>query len=577
MYKYRFYAKTRRLFAVMIMVALTISACHVRMEVECLWSEKSSAKKPSSQKPPVLDEKKTEPEKAPQATGGIDLSVVQPKPTQAPEPLRIRRTDKDYRPAKRKLGWVDHSETPKGQSSMGQCVASKPDGGCVEAGLFSKDIVFAQGSGSQTTLISQGGYDTYIVSYDEAGCLEWAKSVNSQSDTYPKKISVGEDGTVYLLGSYEHAVSLSKNAFDRISMEGSDKLLHAYVAAYSAEGKLLWANNVQHLAGGRITDITVCDTIAATPDNGCLIGGRFIHGIDISSQSGEGVSRVTKSIEDTAYFAKYDNEGNLLWTRFLEGSLDSAIHGLATLPNGDFYAIGGFIRDFKVETTGEAIKTVRSDSWGLSHLVLLCDSHGLAKEIDYQESISGYGFLNTLTPLENGDVVISGFYMGHHKLNTKPEPVVLSPRPGSKQACYMARMAPDGTILWYNVFETSSQKTIMRFATQWLGSDGNIYSLVRSDNDLTIKNGPEEIFVPQNKSRASVIVTSPEGDVLDCWQPVSDPGGKLNGLCPVADGEGLYLSGSFSKQVVVEDDYKSREIFTTVSVRERLLMRYNLK
>jgi len=394
---------------------------------------------------------------------------------------------------------------------------------------------------------------------------------------YPVEISVADDGTVYLLGSYIDNVSFTQNAYKTITLKGSDKLRNAYLAAYSEEGELLWANNIHHVLGGRVVGDRVCDAIASTPDNGCLMAGSFINAIDFSSQAGEGKRHTTNSIEETAYIAKYDRSGRLEWTRFLEGSWDSCLKDLAVLPSGDFYAVGGFIHDFTMTTPMDEIKRVQVNEMGRSHLILLCNSDGLAKTINIQKNADSYALLNAVTPLPGGDVVISGIYKGRQELNTKPEPVMLQHGSGSMQTCYMARMAPDGAILWYNIFETSSKRITAINGMQHLGPDGNIYALIRSDGDMTIKNGPEEIFVPQKKARASVVVTSPEGDVLDCWQVGSDPGTLLYGLSPVAGHDGFYLSGQFSKDVVIEDDYENREVLSTDAGRERLLLRFELK
>ena len=96
------------------------------------------------------------------------------------------------------------------------------------AGTFSKELKINE----QTSLVSKGGTDVFILKFDTNGKLLWKKQAGGTRNDYVGSLRIGKEGGVILSGHFEESTS-----FDRIK---ADKKEGGYVANYDKNGTVLW-------------------------------------------------------------------------------------------------------------------------------------------------------------------------------------------------------------------------------------------------------------------------------------------------------------------------------------------------
>lgn len=90
-----------------------------------------------------------------------------------------------------------------------------------------------------TTLTVRRRQDAFVVAYDAAGAVRWARAIESGGDLKVATVQVLPDGTVVVLGTHAKGATLSR----RVSL-GSVRGEAVFAAAYSSEGEALWAHSL---------------------------------------------------------------------------------------------------------------------------------------------------------------------------------------------------------------------------------------------------------------------------------------------------------------------------------------------
>ena len=141
---------------------------------------------------------------------------------------------------------------------------------------------------------------------------EWIEQLVISGDDDSRGVATDSNGNVYLSG-------YTDGSFEGVNAGEND----AWVAKYDAQGSLLWTQQL----GTSNDDFT---TGVVTDSNGNVYLSGYTDG------SFEGVN----AGENDAWVAKYDAQGNLLWTEQLGTSGYDFAEGVATDSNGNVYLSG---------------------------------------------------------------------------------------------------------------------------------------------------------------------------------------------------------------------------------------------
>ncbi|HEY0194275.1 MAG TPA: SBBP repeat-containing protein [Kofleriaceae bacterium] len=167
------------------------------------------------------------------------------------------------------------------------------------------------------------GSDAYLVKLDAAGKITWGKTFGAGRDDTANGVAVRGDRVV-VVGQFLDELHLGELVHPA---NGSEDI---FVAAFDTAGEAQWL----WTAGGVDSDGANC--VAATPDGGWIIGGSFTKAIDL-----QGTPLKAKGGTD-AILIKLAADGSLQWVKQYGGRYNDTISHVATDARGNIYVQGAF-------------------------------------------------------------------------------------------------------------------------------------------------------------------------------------------------------------------------------------------
>lgn len=227
--------------------------------------------------------------------------------------------------------WVRQS-AGGGHSANGTGIAVDSAGNSYAVGYFDGDGVNLGG----TWLTNGWEYNVFLVKYNSAGTLQWAKALNSPDTSYSTCVALDTNANVYVSGSFR--VSLNIDATTLASLGNKD----AFVAKFNSAGVLQWVKS----AGG-MSDASAMGVHADRSGAVYACGGfgnasgdtiTFAPSVSLTNVGGG----TTGSGAGDAFLAKYDAAtGALHWAERAGGVEMDGYTGVSTDRFGNVYVAGG--------------------------------------------------------------------------------------------------------------------------------------------------------------------------------------------------------------------------------------------
>jgi len=219
--------------------------------------------------------------------------------------------------------------------------------------------------------------DAFVAHYDEDGNLLWSGEWGTPGNDTGTGIAVDSDGSIYVAGT----------ANATYTNEGGDFVSDAFIAKYNNNGTLAWSQEFGTASKDWISDIKV-----DADDN------LYVVGQTDGDLAGENAG------DRDLFIAKYDKNGNELWTKQL-GTADKDGSGfaeeeLAIDENGNLYVV--------TETTGSL---GGENAGGRDAVILRLDAEGNVTWKEQVGSTKNEAFKGVATD-GNGNLVVAGFTSG---------------------------------------------------------------------------------------------------------------------------------------------------------------------
>lgn len=357
------------------------------------------------------------------------------------------------------------------------------DGGYIIAGLSSS----SDGDVTQ----NRGDDDVWVVKLDQAGNLEWEKSLGGSDAEFAHSIQQTEDEGYILAGytwSEDGDVSVNHGSTD------------AWIVKLDAEGELQWERTL----GG--SDSDYAHSIQQTEDGGYIIAGYTW------SDDGDVSENLGKS---DCWIVKLDANGELRWERTFGGSnMDIAMSVRQTTDHG--YIFAGI-------TTSED-GDVTDKNWGQDAWIVKLDTEG---ELQWERTLGGndddgaYSIRQT----DDGGYIAAGF--------SSSEDGDLTENLGERDA-WLIRLDASGNLLWQKSLggsEEDGASAIRQTADggyimSGFSSSGNDHHHVRHSlgmmNYWVVKLGypSSATELPDFSTSVSVFPNPSSGDIL--WIETGD-------------------------------------------------------
>lgn len=261
---------------------------------------------------------------------------------------------------------------------FGLSVAVDGSGNVILAGRFTGTVDFGGGP-----LTSAGGYDIFVAKYTPAGVFTWAKKLGGTGDDSVRNIAQDANGNIFLSGSFPGGsiVKLSSigdliwtkgpvgtvsvlgiacdstgavvstgsfiatfqnqmNFGDGHTLYSAGGSTDAFVVKYSSAGVCQWAKSFANYGG---LEEGTCAAIVS--GNGIIVSGW--------AQSGGFSLDGTNYLPDAGgWLAKFDTDGNHVWSRSVGINGAARIFGMALDPVGNI-GVAGYFANQHTELGGQ--------------------------------------------------------------------------------------------------------------------------------------------------------------------------------------------------------------------------------
>ena len=345
--------------------------------------------------------------------------------------------------------------------------------------------------------VNAGSYDAWVAKYDAQGNLLWTQQLGTSNNDFTAGVVTDSNSNVYISG-------YTDGSFDGVNTGSYD----AWVAKYDAQGNWLWTQQLG-TSGSEFSEGV------ATDSNGNV----YISGSTDGSFDGVNAG------EYDAWVAKYDAQGNWLWTQQLGTSEYDGSEGVATDSNGNVY-LSGYTGGSFDGTPNAGI----SDAW-----VAKYDGQGNLLWTQ-QLGTSGYDGSEGVATDSNGNVYLSGYTGGSFDG---------TPNVGISDA-WVAKYDGQGNWLWTQQIGTSSIDNSLGVATD---SKNNVYISGSTDGSFEgVNAGENDAWVAKYDDLGNLLWTQQLGTTREdlSWGVATD------------SKDNVYISGftegSFDGVNAVDDD-----------------------
>ncbi|MBF0270121.1 MAG: DUF4347 domain-containing protein [Alphaproteobacteria bacterium] len=192
-----------------------------------------------------------------------------------------------------------------GAYSTGLDIKVDNAGNVYTTGNFLGTVDFDPGAGT-FNLISNGGYDAFVLKLGSSGNLIWADSFGgSLSHDYGRSIAVDDSGNVHATGAFYGTVDFDPGAgTSNLVSSGQD----AYVIKLDPLGALIWVKGVGEDGYG----------IAVDSSGNVYFTGEFYGTEDFDT--GAGTNNLTSAGWGDVFIEKLDSSGNFVWAKSMGGT-----------------------------------------------------------------------------------------------------------------------------------------------------------------------------------------------------------------------------------------------------------------
>ncbi len=202
--------------------------------------------------------------------------------------------------------------------STGESIVVDKAGNVLVAGYFSGQATFGG-----TNLTAAGGDNSFVAKYDWAGNLKWLQQADVSLGVDGKSIAVDHLGNSFLVGDFRGNPRFGETTLTNV---GSS---NAFLVKYDLNGFALWAKQIKS------EQSTAANAVVTDANTNCFIVGNFRGRTSFDSLS---VSNGSMS----AFLAKYDTLGNVIWVKQTAGTAAVTANGVGIDASGRVCMIGSF-------------------------------------------------------------------------------------------------------------------------------------------------------------------------------------------------------------------------------------------
>jgi hypothetical protein len=200
-------------------------------------------------------------------------------------------------------------------------------------GSFESSVDFDPGVGVQTRS-SAGGKDIFFGKYDVSGNYLFAQTMGGASNESSQSIGVHSSGNIFIAGYFYGTTDFDPGAGTQ-NLTPTSPVGDTYIAKYDLSGNYIFAKGI---FGNTEDDVY---NLEVDSFQNVFIAGYYKGTIDVDP--GPGVENLNAVGNNDIYFAKYDGNGNYLYSASLGGSSREESRGMAINSSGTSVYLTGYL------------------------------------------------------------------------------------------------------------------------------------------------------------------------------------------------------------------------------------------
>jgi len=346
------------------------------------------------------------------------------------------------------LFWAKRASGTLDEYSNG--ITTLSDDSTVVTGYFYGSTTFGPGESAETTLVSEGDADIFVVRYNTDGTIVWGKRAGGTGTyDYGNGITTLSDDSTVVTGQFYGSATFGPGESAETVLV-SDGASDFFLARYNPDGTIAWAKRAGGTGGDEGFGITTLS------DDSIVVTGHFQN----LATFGPGESTVTVLESDgflDIFVARYNPDGTLAWAKRAGGLNWEVGNGIATLSDdstvvtGQFYATSTF-------GEGELNETVLvAGNWGDIFVARYNSNGTLAWAKKAYGPAWNYG--SGITTLSDDTAVVTGMFAGSATFGEGEANETVLMAASAAADIFLARYNPDGTLAWVkNAGGTQSDK-----------------------------------------------------------------------------------------------------------------------
>lgn len=314
--------------------------------------------------------------------------------------------------------------------ATGSSIATDKNGNVYFAGQYNNAIVFGP------VTLSGYGINAYLVKYNSAGKVIWAKQSNDSVNADALSVATDTAGNIFITGNF-----IGNIAFGNITLHSTANGHAAFLVKYDTNGNVRWAKQSNSLYNNFYTNI-IAHSVATDKSGNVFITGQFEDTISFGSYS------LTSPYTYSAFLVKYDTSGNILWaTQSTAASTNTLLDFSAGLAVASDSAGNSFVTGYFEDTvyvgTHKLISTyVPGNSYSIFLVKYSPAGNVLWAKQTKDDSANSEGIGNAVAIDRDGNSYITGYFA-----NTVLFDSYSISSPGS-DALFLAKYDTTGNALW---------------------------------------------------------------------------------------------------------------------------------
>lgn len=423
----------------------------------------------------------------------------------------------------------------------GKCVAAAK-GAVYTAGTFQGTVDFDPGSGV-FNLVSTGwnNPDIFVCRQDDSGKLIWAFPIQGAYREYANAIALDDSGCILLTGYLEGGADFDPGpGVHTLIARG---MFGAFVAKYSPDGDLIWANVISGIPNGG----AVGSCIQADQFQNVYVGGHYRDTVDFNPDSSARLQLVSAGKYD-AFLLKLDAGGRFCWAVSAGGDQDDAAVGLALDANGYLYLGGMFSGRADLHPGTDTVFLQSKEAYDA--FVMKLDTSGVFKWVKGMHG-SGDNYPTAMAADSIGNVYVAGIFHGQTDFNPDPAKTYLLSAPGQQREAFVAKLDMQGGFLWAVQVGGTAWDIISSIA---LGPALDVYATgtFQGTADFNPDSAHQKLLSATGQSAGFILKLNNSGQyvwAIGVQSSIYMVGGGL-----ALDGQRLYMNGSCRGEVDFDPD-----------------------